>query len=223
MRKACVIWMITVLFVSPIVLSSASRAAIVNIDALTDTGLPGTGGSIPVLGCPAGGCPSGFASPFYSLHPGDIVNFGSVVLSPILTTFTVGGPNGGVFDLVLMPLLDVNFSVSNPITSILENGVSDVLVQCNVAVVGCSASVAAAEADLITDVLSFTIPSGATGIQVAWTSPFVYMAPTPLPASLPMLAFAVLALFGWWALLDVRSLGLKDKVIANNIDLSRTQ
>ena len=62
----------------------------------------------------------------------------SVVLTPILTTFTVGGPNGGVFDLVLMPLLDVDFSVSNPITSIVENGVSDVLVQCNVAVVGCS-------------------------------------------------------------------------------------
>src|ERR1700686_621617 len=164
MRKASLIWLITILFVSPIALPSASRGTTVDIDALTDAGLPGTGGSIPVMGCPPGGCPNGFASPFYSLHPGDIVNFGSVLLSPILTTFTVGGPNGGVNDVVLMPLLEVDFSVSNPITSIMENGVSDVLVQCNVAIVGCSASVAAAEANVITDVLSFTIPSGATGI-----------------------------------------------------------
>jgi hypothetical protein len=211
MRKAPLIWLITVLFVSPIVLSSASRATPVDIDALTDAGLPGTGGSIAVMGCPAGGCPNGFASPFYSLHPGDIVNFGSVLLSPILTTFTVGGPSGGVFDLVLKPLLDVDFSSSNLITSILENGVSDVLVQCNVAAVGCSAAVAAAEADVITDVLSFTIPSGATGIQVAWTSPFVYVAPTPVPAALPMLAVGVLVLFGWWLLLGTRSLRLKDQ------------
>jgi hypothetical protein len=215
MRRACLIWMITILFVSPIVLSSASRAAIVNIDALTDAGLPGTGGSIPVMGCPPGGCPNGFASPFYSLPSGDIVNFGSVVLSPILTTFTVGGPNGGVFDLVLMPLLDVDFSVSNLITSILENGVSDVLVQCNVAALGCSASVAAAEADVITDVLSFTIPSGATGVQVAWTSPYVYMAPTPIPPALPMLAVGILVFFGWWMVLSTRSLGLKDQSLTS--------
>lgn len=211
MRKASLIWLISILFVSPIVLSSASRATTVNIDALTDAGLPGTGGSIAVMGCPAGGCPNGFASPFYSLHPGDIINFGSVLLSPILTTFTVGGPNGGVFDVVLMPLLDVDFSVSSPITSILENGVSDVLVQCNVALVGCSAAVAAAEAEVITDVLSFSIPSGATGVQVAWTSPFVYMAPTPIPAALPILAVGVLVLFGWWLLLRTRPLGLKDQ------------
>jgi hypothetical protein len=209
MRRACLIWMITVVLVSPIVLSSSARAAMINIDALTDAGLAGTGGSISVMGCPAGGCPNGFASPFYSLPPGDIVNFGSVVLSPILTTFIVGGPNGGVFDLVLMPLVDVDFSASSPITSIQENAVSDVLVQCNVAAVGCSAAVAAAEANVITDVLSFTIPLGATGVQIAWTSPFVYIAPTPLPAALPMLTVGVLVFFGCWILLGTRSPGLK--------------
>lgn len=169
------------------------------IDAFAPGGITGTGGSTPVTGCPPAGCANGYATPFYAFQPGDTVNFGTVDLSPVLTTFTVGGPGGGLFDVVLSSVHVVTYDLSAPITSIAENGVSNLLVQCNVTAVGCSSSVAAAMAAITTVALTFTLPSGATGIQVAWTSPYTYVSPVPIPAAFPLFAggLVALGLLGW--------------------------
>jgi hypothetical protein len=174
-------------------------AATYYIDAFAPGGMSGTGGSIPVTGCPPAGCANGYATPFYSFQPGDTVNFGTIYLSPVLTTFTAGGPGGGLFDVVLSPVYVVTYDLSALITSIAENGASNVLVQCNVTAAGCSASVAAAMTAITTVALTFTLPSGATGIQVAWTSPYTYVSPVPMPAALPLFAtgLGVLGLLGW--------------------------
>jgi hypothetical protein len=159
----------------------AVTASTININAFAPPG-----GPIPTTGCPNGSCPTdGYASPIYSVQPGDIVNFGTVTLNPTLTSFTVGGPSGGLFDLVLGGQDIVNFT-GNPIISVDIS--SDVLVQCNVATVGCTEAAAAAAQTLQTLALIFTIPAGDTSIQVAWSGPFTYAAPTPLPAALPLFA-----------------------------------
>jgi hypothetical protein len=54
--------------------------------------------------------------------------------------------------------------------------------------VGCTQSATTASQSLTTLALIFTIPVGDTSIQVAWSGPFTYMAPTPLPAALPLFA-----------------------------------
>jgi hypothetical protein len=115
----------------------------------------------------------------------DTVNFGTVTLSPTLTTLTIPGPGGGTDDLVLYGQDTVSFNGS-PITAV--DIVNNVLVQCNVAVAGCTQSATTASQTLTTLALIFTVPAGDTSIQVAWSGPFTYMAPTPLPATLPLFA-----------------------------------
>jgi len=68
------------------------------------------------------------------------------------------------------------------------NIVNNVLVRCNVAIPGCSQSATAAAQNLSVLALIFTIPAGGTSIQVAWSGPFTYVAPTPLPGALPLFA-----------------------------------
>ncbi len=175
---------------------SIAKSDAYNIDltgALSSIGL--VGGPVPNTGYP-----EGELTAVYSVQPGDIVNFGTLYLSPYSTDSTSPGPGSNTYEYVFPPSLFVYFyggpygAVSPPTSLEVPGGVLD---QCLLAeIAGCTAIL---ETTYTTTSLDFTIPSGATSVQLAWTDPSEYVAPTPLPAAFPLFAtgLGALGLLGW--------------------------
>jgi hypothetical protein len=164
------------------------------IDAFAAGGVSGTGGPIPTTGCATGGCEvDGYETPLYVFQPGDTVNFGTVLLGTNTTHASAGGPNGGVFGIVL----GGRYGLGGPSEVDIF---SEVLVQCNLSQdIGCGQLVASAAATILTVPLVFTLGPGTTSIQVFWSGPYTYVSPVPLPAALPFFAtgLGALGLLGW--------------------------
>ena len=170
--------------------ATVASATSYDIDLTSGTGIAGTGGAISVSGC-VGPCESGgFLSQAFSVKAGDNVNFGTLDLMPVVFDFTAGGRNPNTYEVVAAPELEVLF-YDGTVVQPMSISLGSVLDQC--AITNASeCNQLASIATLIS--LDFTIPAGATAIQLAWTDPSTYTAVTPLPGALPLFSGGILLL-----------------------------
>lgn len=135
-------------------------------------------------------------APSISLQAGDTINFGSVALG----AFIGGDQYGDIY--VQLGALTVSYT---PLPSNLIPGTAQLLIECfsaNAPDFTCAPFVQEAFDAYVPPVipLTFTIPAGDTGVQLAFTDPFTYMpSSTPIPAALPLFAtgLGAMGLCGW--------------------------
>jgi len=170
------------------VISNFASAAVFYQDVFLD-GVPGTGGSVTTSFCSATSCAQGgYQTPFHVYNPGDVVNFGTVTLSSSsFCDFRNGGCN------FFRPNLVVSYQNvplgSGPFGLLSEIG------GCNVYTSpGCSSSFPFQST--VFD-LTFTIPEGATGIELGWSSFASYAAPQILVAPVPEASTWAMLLIGF--------------------------
>ena len=159
-----------------------AHAATIYIDLNSPGGVPGTGGTEPYFG-PCYCFSSIYYSPVYLVSAGDTVDFGRV------TNFwwqSGPTPDAGPYQPGLFLLSPVVATFNPPPTFPFPS-----LAFCEYGAV-CSFPP-------VTTDLTYGIPSGDSSIQLAWYGPYDYVAPTPLPAALPLFAtgLGVMGLFGW--------------------------
>jgi PEP-CTERM motif len=182
------------LYVSALLISISNQAgATTYFQNVFADGVPGTGGPISSNFCSATTCASGgLQTPFHAYSPGDIVDFGAVTLS---TQIFCDGRGGGCEafspNLVVVygnvPIVQPN----NPFGLLIEAGA------CNeYSSPGCPNSL---PRQTETYDLTFTIPDNATGIELGWSTPALYIPPVPEPSTWAMLliGFAGIGFAGW--------------------------
>jgi PEP-CTERM motif-containing protein len=149
MRKLCV-WL--VVFAASF---SAAKAETIYVDA-------SVGGStdFPNI-CVAAVCaPSNYLSPLYKVSQGDIVDFGTVTINPII-----------FFGASYTPVFIYNFG---PVDFSEIDAGRSLYGVCPQSSPLCTP----ASPGALTVSLTFTIPNGDSEIQLGWSSPYVYVAPT---------------------------------------------
>jgi hypothetical protein len=173
-----------------VLLSAPVSANTYNVDlasdlqsALIDTGLG------------VNGVAGGVVTSFFSFQAGDTIDFGAVTLAA-----SIGHDQYGDYFLEL-GVLDVS---NTPYSSgpIPTPGGAKFMDACNQFLnSNCYVSVEAAFATYVPEPQSliFTIPNGDDGIQLAFTDPYTYSPPTPIPATLPLFAtgLGAMGLLGW--------------------------
>ena len=171
-----------VLSIFALFLPHTASAATYHVDVFAPGGVPGTGGYdvfVPITTSIDG--VDAYLTPLYEFPEAGTVTFGEVTLSP----YIVGDQYGDVF--AYAGTVDamyggfsggVYFSPNGPIDEC--NGYSDPT---------CSSEIQTFVSNSPGDTfkLSFTVQAG-DSIQLAWTEPYSYAAPTPLPAALPLFA-----------------------------------
>jgi hypothetical protein len=148
MRKLCV-WLIV--FAASF---SAAKANTIYVDA-------SVGGStdFPNI-CVAAVCaPSNYLSPLYQVSPGDIVDFGTVTINPII-----------FFGASYTPVFIYNFG---PVDFSEIDADRSLYGVCPLNSPLCTPLSPGA----LTVSLTFTIPNGDSEIQLGWSSPYAYTAP----------------------------------------------
>jgi hypothetical protein len=142
--------------------------------------------------CTSVECENVYSTPFYVFKPGDTINFGSVSVGAFYLHDQYGDLDldGGAVGVSYNKSSGVQF-VQGP----TQIGVCNIFYSSP----GCFTELQNLLPSSVVVSLLFTLPPGATGIQVAWTAPYSYFAPTPLPAALPLFAtgLGVMGLLGW--------------------------
>ena len=171
MRWISLLLFFATLFFGAIASSSSSRAEIYYIDLnnTSHASVPGTGGYNDGP-CYCVGDP-GITTPFYLFHAGDIVDFGTVTVSPMIA----GGPPSNVpepYYVTVTGLPAVNFT--SPYNFQFPFYTS---AYC------ANGSPVCGETETVS--LIFTIPQGDTGVQIAWGGNYSYEAPNALVDPVP--------------------------------------
>jgi hypothetical protein len=164
-----------------LVLTTGARTATYDVN-LAPGGVLSSGGSVTlVTGVGTFGIEAGYLSPFYSFSPGDIVNFGRVVLDA-----SEGGDQYGDLFIVygfMTALYAPLTGGSVPDPQYSPSG-------CNVySNPGCQSLIQNELSSYVppTTQLIFTIPEGASGIQLVFSDPFEYTPAVPEPSTWVML------------------------------------
>ncbi len=179
--------------------SPAAHALTYDINLNTATGVPGTGGTGDVTFlcyCET----TIYYSPVFLVQPGTTVDFGQVTLYSFQSGQT---PDAGPNQPNLYVLSNVAVSLNPPVVPVRSEDLylnapypNPTYTVCDQADTSCNAS--AANAMALIDLI-YGVPNGASSIQLAWAGSYAYVAPTPLPAALPLFAtgLGVMGLFGW--------------------------
>ena len=168
--------------------STPALSATYHIDAFAEGGIPGSGVFVISSVCSAF-CdgPLGYRTPLYEFLPGDVVDFGSVTIQSYIycdgRNFACG---------IYTPKVQVAYDSSPGVGGgsglggfCFTNGQSGPNPSCFPSLQAILATLPPLTFDLF-----YTLPDGATGIQVEWTGPFFYTppSPVPVPAALPLFA-----------------------------------
>lgn len=138
------------------------RAAIYQIDLTQPGGVPGTAGEV------AGPCycDGGPLSSIYLFQPGDIVDFGHIVLGPqLLVSKYSPEPGQPTIAVAITSTVGVSFSENDrPSAGAVTFSCAFELGQC-------------VNLPIVSTDLRFLIPDGAQSIQLSWFGPYTYTPP----------------------------------------------
>lgn len=181
----------------------APATEVVNINLNEGGGVPGTGGQASWLGscyCAA----SITYSPIYLVTGGETVNFGSLLIYPILDGHLGLGPIaaelsdvGVSFDPPVVPPQPSVWGEPpplpgspNPYLGVEFGSCSEIDPSCDLETGGILP---------LSISLEYVIPDDAIAIQLAWVGDFAYTAPTPIPSAIVLFASGLggLGLLGW--------------------------
>jgi PEP-CTERM motif len=173
---------------------SHSNATTYEINLNFPGGVPGTGFN----GLGFGSCYCATTidySNVYLFQAGDVIDFGQVLLStkqyfsgpspPYTNNYGIGGVSVSFDALKLPPKPPYDWV--------------NIVAECPESGPGAAQCSATSAAFTVLYSLVYTIPDGASSIQIAWSGAFDYIPPVPLPATLPLFAsgLGALGLLGW--------------------------